>query len=408
MESDIIDFYKSLYFHEQQGRLPKEITLAEIDAKAHLDAVLQTGSLADAFNDATIIQLHNAETEGWMANIGEGDLKSVRDLIEVSLHKQIEKDPTGGIRYEYQKLLSVINVIEGMMLNAATENGGLDNDVRKKITESITNMVANPHTVSKMRESAKIVEEILQSDADKEDKLNASAEVFRDVADAEITFTEFRHKNKIRMRSIGKVVPDLIPATVYLLTGKELIVIESKGEATTRAVESALRGLTDEFDVRDPASLISQLNAMLFTKGKFETFLIDENELVPNHKGVKLPKQDWFATLAIREASIAKPYVLQMGIATHIPVYTLYKELSPFNQMQKLSEMFGCEDTEENAKNIAQAITDHYQMPRGIMEIFPGYECWLAVMAFPRSIDLCVVVEKSEDEGIYRGSTSQA
>jgi hypothetical protein len=412
METDIIDFYRSLYFYERWNKEEQNIAetsaLADIDAKAHLDSILQTGSLSDAFNDATIIQLHNAETEGWMANIGEGDLKSVRDLIEVSLSKQIEKDPTGGTRYEYQKLLQVINVIEGMMLNAASENGGLDNATREKITRSITGMVTNPHTRSKMRESAKVVEVILQSDADKEDKLDMAAEVFHDVANSEVTFTEFREKNKGRMRKAGKTVPDLIPATIYLLSGKELIVIESTNEATTRAVESALRGLTSEFDVRDPASLISQLNDTLFTKGKYDTYLIDENELVSNRKGVKLPKPDHFHTLIVREASIAKPYIEQIAPKqSRISVFNLYRNLSPFNPIERLCAMFDVEESEENAKNIAMVISEHYKIPADISMMFKERKCHLAVWTTELSIDICLIVEREKSESVHRGSTNK-
>jgi hypothetical protein len=411
MEQDIVDFLQSYYYYQQNGDTPSLMTVKQLssaDAQARYASLVQTGVLASAFEEATVIQLHEAQKTGWYASIG--DIHNVVELIEYALAKQIEKDPTGGTRYEYKRLLDVMNVVEQMALNTAAKAGDTSQQTVENIARSVTEMAVNPKARRKMRESAKVVDIIFHSDADEEEKLNLAKGVFDDVGDPNITVLEFLAKNKSRMMELGKEVVEPVLATIYLLAGKELIVIDSPGEVYTRSIESALHGLTTEFGVSDPVALITKLNDELFTKGKFHNYQFQENQLVERSKGVKLPAPERFNELLIREIAASAQYIKALAELkpTFVPVYVVYKSYLPTDLQTMLCRIFGIEEKDESALAIVKAIVNVYPLPSDLSVILPKLACEIGLRLRDGEIAVGLQVSKEAyDETISNGSEVQ-
>lgn len=416
MEHDIVEFYQSLYFHKAWDGLEDTIIstkeAAHLNAKVYMDGLIQAGALHSAMETATVLQLHHAQKTQWYKYIGEtGDISSVKELIELALAEQLEKDPTGGMRYEYQKLLSVMNTIEQMALQAATMNGE-GSKAKAKITKAVLDMAANPKARSKMRESYQVVQAILDTDATEKEKLEMSAQVFKDVANSKVTFLQFRADNRARMGNLGKKTIELAPANIYLLSGKELVVIDSPNPSFTRSIESALRGLTDEFDIRDPVSLITKLNDILYTKGKYDHLALVNNLLEERSYGVRLPNQAQFSEIVIRELSASRIYIqkLVQYEDVSVPIYDIFRSYVPVDIRTKALELFGvreCEDEEieEYLNKIAVATWQYYAIPDDAFSIIP--KCNIAVQLTLTANSITIELGVTQNEGLPGGSTNQ-
>jgi len=403
MEQDIAEFLRSYYYYEQNGSADNINTVGQLttaDAQARYAALIQTSHLEDAFEKSTVQQLHEAQRTGWYMNLGQAsDIHKVIDLVEVALAEQIENDPSGGTRYEYQRLLQVMNVIEEMALKAAESKGDISQETSQNIAQAVLGMAANPKARRKMRESAKIVDIILHSDADEDQKLNMSAAVFREVANPDVTVHDFLNRNKTRIFELGKETIEPIPANIYLLAGKELIVIESTGEVITRSIESSLRGLTTEFGISDPVALLTRLNEALYTKGNFNFYQFEDGELISRSKGMKLPTPDHFDELLVGEVLAHIDYIKQLvdlGYAT-VKIFEVFKSYSDVDTREVLCTLLGVEISEVNEMLIAQAVFRLYPLPPILHEVLQDLACEIEMSLWePNKITINLHVEKGE------------
>jgi uncharacterized protein YlzI (FlbEa/FlbD family) len=415
MEQDIAEFLRSYYYYLQNGSADNINTVGQLtsaDAQARYAALIQTGVLEAAFEESTVQQLHEAQRTGWYMNLGAaGDIHKVVDLVEEALAKQMEKDPTGGMRYEYQRLLQVMNVIEEMALKAAVSKGDTSQETSQNIAKAVLGMAANPKARRKMRESAKVVDIILHSNADEEQKLNMSAAVFREVADPSVTVQEFVTKNKGRMYELGKDIVEPIPANIYLLAGKELIVIESTGEVITRSIESSLRGLTTEFGVSDPVALLTRLSEALYTKGNYNHYQLEDGKLISRSSGIRLPTPEHFEELLVREVLAHVDYIKQLtdfGYAT-VKVFEVFKSFPDVDTREVLCTLAGVETSEVNEMLIKEAIHELFPLPPILQEVLTDLACEIELSLWePNKIVINMLVQKGDNyESIPNGSKVQ-
>ena len=407
MEQDIVEFLQAYYYHQQNPDLSKLQTpkdLARADANARMSALAQAAQLEQSFEEAKIIQLHEADKTGWYANTDS--IHNLSEMIEVTLEKQIEKDPSGGTRYELEHLLRVLNQIETMALTEAAQQGDTSDERSEQIAKAVTGMIANPKARRKMRESAKVVDKILQSDAPDEVKWDKVTDVFRDVADPDTTYLDFLNKNKGRMVGLGKEVIEPAEANIFLFSGKEMIVIESREEDMTRAIESACHGLTTEFGVSDPVRLLSDLSDALYSKGKYNYYQVEDGNLVERSSGVKLPTSEHFMELALRETSISARYINRLARyqSVFVDVYQLFKSYVPIAPKDMLHKVFG----EVDEKAIMSSLTSLYSAPEDLDILLPGLACEVGLAVDVGVITIGIIVRKEVKlESIPSGSEVQ-
>lgn len=384
MEDDIAKFFQSLFHHSMPSTGKSVSSTVSASAKARLESLIQTGALASAFEDATLLQLHQAQQEGWHTQLGaEYDISTVRDLVELSLQKTIEKDPTGGMRYEYQKLLDVLKVIEGMAVKSATDNGDTTTETRKKISAAVNSMIANPNSRSKMRESGRAVEVILQSKESEAAKLEMAAQVFLDVSRQDVSVQEFRRRNRERIRTVGHFVPEPLHASIMLLAGRDYIVIESPNEMSTQSVQSALRGIATEFSISDPAIFLKKLTDELYTKNKYEYMGIRDKELIPvGHERLEytitLPKQHTFQELVTNAVAVIAAYLHKL--TEHDDTSVLVYEIKEGKTEKEILQILNVDDEEEGGAMYV-ALNRFYIIPPFVKTLLDGYDYDLALIA---------------------------
>lgn len=374
MEDDIATFFQSLHYHLLSASDDLTNTLTSISAKSKLAALMHTGALAASMEDAVLIQLQQANREGWYHRLGkEYDISSVRQLIELSLQKQIERDPTGGMRYEYQKLLTVLQVIENMAIKSAADNGDISPETQEKIVVSISRMASSPNARSKMRECGRTVQAILDSEYSEDEKLAKAADVFHDVADPDVTVQEFRATNRERVRDVGHNVPNPVEGGVVLLAGTDYIVIESPGQQVTRMIESAVRGIVSQFSVIDPASFLKKLTDELYTANQYEYYgFLPTEEMVPvGHEKIPhtvvFPKPHKFQELVTVAVSSVISYLYRLLLYedTSVLVYEVnkYKTLDAILQELTVDESV-----------LLTGLRQHYVIPPLVVTLLSEYD----------------------------------
>ncbi|MHA2086429.1 MAG: hypothetical protein ACXABD_22010 [Candidatus Thorarchaeota archaeon] len=282
---DAVDFYYSYYFWEEWKQDPGDEdgvkARAERIAIAKMYSLVRTGKLRSTFEDAQLIQLHLAQTENWIADIGEGmaEIATISELISIALEVEVNKRPQGGMRYEYQKFLRILGALEQTALAAERQGGLVGEKAKNKVADQIVKMITTPDISCKIRESGGVVEHILESDADDVKKVELVHEVFQEIT-SDVPLMTFRENNRERMGKAKKTVLSPIPGDLYLLGDREIIVIESRGPGYTRAVENKLRGLVTDLMPRDGVQMLKRVTALIDFKATHTRYAMKNGELV--------------------------------------------------------------------------------------------------------------------------------
>lgn len=377
MESDITDYLQSFFFHrEWQGSYePSDIIDANVEAR--MQAVVQTGRLMSAMEEATVIQLHEAQRSGLLAYLGDGiaEIHSLRELTELALSREFEKSPDAGPIYEYKSQLRVLNALEEMMIK---EKGS--KPTREQVAKAMRTVIASPKVKSKTRESSKTIEHILQKeDLDDETKLHAVTEIMEDIVNKDISAHELRAKNQKRMGKIGEPVTKTVEGGFYVIGGKDLLVVKSSGSSLTRAIQSQLKGLV-EFGVRDPANLLKDISEMLTTKGKYKEYRMKFGDFCMFFErtgGNKLPDPKYMAELMLGEVADKITYLSALVIYRdiNIPLYEVTK--SDTSPLENTIIAFGYdgEINDEVARlrwnELLAALRTLYPVPATVKDLFP-------------------------------------
>jgi len=214
--------------------------------------------------------------------------------MNLALDREQQKNPTGGMRYEYQKFLRSLQAIEQLAIAAERKAGRAGEEAKRRVAKKVTEMITTPEVSSKIRESGQVLDHLLQTDATELEKIELIEEVFDDIADRSVTFQGFRENNRIRMGKTGKTVHSPMPGDLYILGDREIIVIESRGEGYTRAIEGKLRGLVTDLSPKGGTEMIRRINELVSTKHKQHRYIVDNGKLKRHPEGCKLPNNDEF------------------------------------------------------------------------------------------------------------------
>jgi hypothetical protein len=370
---DAVELFYSVFFWKEWKLKPgdKENARAGAERKAiaKMYSLVHTGNLRSTLEDALLIQLHNAQTENWMADIGEGipEIATMTELISIALDREIEKRPSGGMRWEYARFLRMLNALEKIALDAERKGGAIGEKAKKRVQKQIKIMITTPKIASKIRESGGAVEHILDSDADDVKKIELVHEVFEEITDPDVSVLEFRENNRERMGKAKKTVLSPIPGDLYLLGDREIIVIESRGPGYTRAVENKLRGLVTDLMPRDGVQMLKRVTALIDFKATHTRYAMKNGELIEDPDGIKLPTPEAANRLCqdsvLRSREIIDQFIDISTEPIYVPIETITRGLTPQDLTTFVCNAFRVENGLSNVTAITQAIAVHYDVP---------------------------------------------
>lgn len=380
MVEDIIDFYYSLYFWREWDTNPGDIDgireRAEREAIARMTSLLHTGVLKTAFSDALLIQMHNADK--WLGDIGDGipEIGTVAELLALALDREQQRDPSGGMFYEYRKTLNMMKALEQTALTAERNAGRHGKEAKENVAKLMIKMITTPGTQSKIRESGSVVEHILMStDAPEIKKVELVTEVLEDITNKEVSGLKFRENNRKRMGVAGKPSYSPVPGTLMIMGGREIIVIESRGEGFTRAIENKLKGLVTEFDPRGGEQVLKRLNDLVFTKGKRHRYVYHKGKLNQHGDGISLPTQERLDELCNENVLPSRDVINQYFEVTDKPVIVLVDEitggLSPQDAVTFVAKSFRTQENLVEEGLVMRAVREHYKIPLQMQMAWP-------------------------------------
>jgi len=351
VETDIKDWYTSYYFwrrwNGKEETIDTQMAQSRAIAEAKYEALKQTNSIKNSSERSSILQAYDIYKNGWYKYVGE--IEDVRELLEEMLNDELENKATGSKRYDLEFIIKqLFPALEAMQVPAEY-------------------IVAIPDNIAKARALVPAARNILKTIEDPEEAKENLIELIKDVPNPEISLKTYTDKISTFMGKETKHI-NQVPAEIFILPNKELIVIESD-RAHTLAIESKLRGIVTGFDFRDSVTLMKKLNAMLLPKDNdFHKFSIVNGELAQSYNGVLMPSKEKFANMCIQTAVENKYLIEQMldrNLKPQIMIYII-KSYCEKDLYHELAKLFAVEDP----LSVIGAIYRYYQIPSIVTDMF--------------------------------------
>jgi hypothetical protein len=363
MEHDVEPWLYSYYFWRfwdgKEDSLKDVAMRARSSADSRFKVLNQTNALKGASEKSVIYQLYEAQRTGWYRFVNE--MEDVRELIEAMYEQAKAQDEDGGERYELEFILKT--------LLPTLESLGVPKEL----------IVGIPTNISKARASVSTLRQMIQVNGP--DMKDNMLQVLKDIPNPDITVRQFRELNKERLGR--EKAPPPVPASVYLVPGVEMIVIESD-RTHTQAIEMATRGMVTGYEVRDGAALLRDLAQRIMPRAAdMRRYRVREGptklEVYEANDGLTLPSPEAFQNLLMGEAAHTRFLVSQLLMAKQVatvPVYRIKRHVSVRDE--------GYEWLEQSAGygvsgwNILNALTEFYRViPFDVPSIFPGSDIWI-------------------------------
>ena len=364
-ETEIAEWFTSFYFWKKwngnEETLAETIVLARAHADAKWEALKQTGLLKGATSKSIYYQLYEANRTGWFRYINE--VESLRELIETMLAEEIERDPDGGTRYEYEFILkTMIPTMESL-------------GVPK---EQIFSILPN---ISKAKAAVPVIRQLVASEKPEAEK--QIMEVFAEISNGDVSVRDFKQNNAVRMGKTKSLTPTAVPGGIYLVPGSEFIVIESDRQHTT-AIQIALRGIVSDLTIKDGGSLLRMLSQKILPKtNNFAQVVlkyVDDVPIIIRGNGYPLPTPDDMAIFAFQETARSKFY-LDKEMAGEsmivVPAYTIMGA-EPEEILGKwLQEKFDFTSSEP-ITNMCSALKTYYtKIHPDMASLYPNCKFWM-------------------------------
>lgn len=382
MEEDIVDFSYSISFWREWEKNPGNEEgikqRAERKAMARMYSLLQTGALHSAYEDALLIQLSKAQSEQWYAEIGDGipEIGTMAELISLAVDREQRKRPGSPTYYEYRKVLNMLQALEQTALAAERQAGRHGKEAKENVAKQMVKMITTPEIQCKIRESGGVMEHILVStEAPEIKKVELATEVLKDITDKDVSLREFRESNRVRMGQAGRSVHSPVPGSLMIMGDREIIVIESRGEGFTRAIESKLKGLVTEFDPRGGEQILKRLSGLVFAKGKRHRYVYHKGKLNRHGDGVSLPTQERLVELCNENVLPAREVINQYFANTDKSLVMMVDEItggiSPQDSITFVAKAFRVQEPVVEQGLVSRAVEEHFQVPAQMRMLWP-------------------------------------
>lgn len=349
IETDIKDWFISYYFWKRWNGKEEEINNqmlhARAIAEAKYEAIKQTNALKNSTERSALLQAYDAHKNGWYKYIGE--VEDVKELLEEMLADAIENKRTGSQRYDIQFMLE--------QLFPALETMNIPQEL----------IFAIPDNIAKARLMVPAARAILKNNDLEEAKENLIT-LLEDIPNPDVTWRGYEDKIATFMGKEKKELP-CVPAEIFLLPDKELIVIESD-RSHTLAIENTLKGIVEGFDFRDSVTLMKKLNSMLLPKeSDHHRFKIKNNVLVQDGEGILLPSKEQFKQLAI-QAVVANRHTIYQSLylSNQVAICIFVIKLYGKDFINESAELFNLPVTDDLLERIRYAVSNYYELPNDV------------------------------------------
>jgi len=359
------------YFHQimagKEEMLDQIYVKERATAEAMRMALEQTNYLVSMTEGAFAYQVHMAERYKWYSY---WEAENVVDMLSQILDHEDQRTKI----YDLKNWISLIPTLEKM---------GVTQD----------ELFGVPLYFEKARNSLPAIKQILgQEGKDRaEEQLHS---ILKDIADPKISVEKIRDTNFQRMIKLSprRDVP-LANAKVFMIGETDLILIEAVRFQTT-AIEYKLKGIVEGFDIRDAASVLSEMNQMVFNSKErrwiqFEKFDTGEYQIVnaEQGKGLQVPSPGYLSKLIMDEVAHSFSLISQMlarGIYPSIPVYEFLSNVRQEDVPALIKRNFR---TEANLSEIDRSFQAFYKssLSEELRQLFPVQE--LSIMVSWNSSD---------------------
>lgn len=347
-EQDIKQWYESYFFWRKWDGKEETVTELRVRARAIAEAkfetLQQTNSLAKKSEKSALLQLYEAKKTGWFSYINE--IEDVKELLEQVLEENIEAGARGGQRYELEFIInSLLPVMEKLGISAGTIIGSQGGMTKAQL------LVPTARQLLRQENQEQAYEEIV--------------ELMEAVGDPNITKAAFK---EIIREKYDKSKPEPIKAVqaeVYLVPNAEIIVIESN-RSHTMAIERALSGIAEGFQIRDAFTLVRSISRRLLPKrNELHKCIVAGGKFIENENGYDIPSPDAFQLLIIEELVHNRHtlnLLIEHNIEAQIMIYPIQKVI---RKVTEIGELFGFEDEDPMAVLSAVA-KKSYPVPEDI------------------------------------------
>ena len=354
-ERDIKEWYESYYFWRKwDGR---EDTIADLRVRARaiaeskFEALQQTNVLSKKSEKSALLQLYEAKKTGWFSYINE--IEDVRELLEQVLEENIEAGASGGQRYELEFIInSLLPVMEQLGISAGS-------------------IIGSQGGMTKAQLLVPTARQLLKQE-DKEDAYKQIVELMESVGDPNVTKSAFKSLIQQKYKESKPVKVDIVPAEVFLIPDAEIIVIESD-RAHTMAIERALSGIVDGFQIRDAFTLIRTISRRLLPRrNELHKCIVAEGRFVEDPDGFDIPTPDAFQLLVIEELVHNRHtlnILVENDLEATIMIFPIQKIFTDFSE---IGGLFSMGNTKDPIAVLDKLAKKHYSVPADID--YMGYE----------------------------------
>jgi hypothetical protein len=279
--------------------------------------------------------------------------------------------------FEYRKVLNMLNALEQTAITAERKAGRAGEKAKQKVAQYITQCITTPDIQCKIRESGGVMEHILvATEAEEVKKVEMATQVLADITDPDVSVQTFRDKNRARMGQVGKSVRSPVPGDLYILGDREIIVIESRGQGYTRAIESKLKGLMTELTPRDGIQMMKRMKTLIEFKATHHRYGVDKGEVIRHPEGIRLPNQESFRRICQDEVLQIREIATQYLNATDKPLYIMVEQITgglvPQDSATFICNAFRVPQSVSNVAVITDAVSKFYDVPPNIKALWPN------------------------------------
>lgn len=376
----ISQWFVSFFFWSRWAGREPELEEYEVLARANEDARLQallaTGSLQSDVEDAVVLQLYEAARHGWYPH---AEL-SPQEVIEQALAKSIEKDPSGGYRYEVQNVLRMVQMLE---------QAGVPKE----------QIIPIPNNMSKARAAGSEVVRLMQTDDPH--KLDKVGEILQDIADPSISVRTFKERARERLSGAKPFRPAPAQAWFCIVPDGEMLIIRGTKGNIDAAVR-VLDGIITAPELSDPAYLAKELVSMMTPKSSgMRTYKLDGSQFVEAPGGIRMPSA---TTMEIQVQNLAAThdYMIRNALKTmgyaSVPVLALSDVIPDDEKLTQAVQDWCLKAFGADLGYIRAAMQNMYKVPPILYDLYPDTEIALGFGYDPilRKLALVLNIYKSE------------
>jgi hypothetical protein len=177
------------------------------------------------------------------------------------------------------------------------------------------------------------------------------------------------------MGKTGKTVHNPVPGDLYLLGGREIIVIESRAPSQTRAIENKLKGIVTELNPRDGLQMLQRADKLLHYHASHHSYVFTlEGTFQIKEGGLTLPAPETYYRECLDTVLRSREVIDQYISVTDEPLYIMVDDIThKLNRKDEVLE-FLCTNLHCSTNllpTLMTATAKTYPVPIDIVNLWP-------------------------------------